>query len=325
MAGVDIHSAFPISSASSKEDLVEEKIVVEDTTEHGSRASTGQNSITIENYSPVSDSNRVQGNALSTEAAMEEVPLFIEADTRIPIAQSTPDKMTSPYTGPPRRSVPRIHTRHSSTATNIDLPWKIDTTSSPSTSKANYIPNSHAHNISIAPPPRAGDVTASNNISHVHPTVYTSSISTSSPSGYSPYAQTHKYPPRHSLAHPPNYIQNTRASFYNSYASPETLYTSDTSPLYTSSNHSFPYNSSSSFSFASPTTPTRRGRGILDNDPSIYLGTNGGGGGGHDGRTTIDDDESMWDTATKWARAAGKRLSASEIGLWRLVGGGGDD
>lgn len=55
-------------------------------------------------------------------------------------------------------------------------------------------------------------------------------------------------------------------------------------------------------------TTIRRGRGILDNDPSLYL------------RSEADaDEESVWDTATRWAKAAGKRVSQGEQQIWRMV------
>lgn len=102
-----------------------------------------------------------------------------------------------------------------------------------------------------------------------------------------------------SLMSPINYTQNTNDAFGPANENP-TYNDGNVIPFYT--------NSTYSPSTRSPQTPSRRGRGILDNDPTIYLEGND------------SDEDSVWDTAARWAKAAGKKLSAGEQTIWKMVG-----
>jgi len=249
---------------------------------------------------------------------MEDVPLVLDNE-------SAPEPLSQPINNPvverrPSRTVPRLDTRKSSIT--APLPWKVDETSSP------YTPTSHARNASFAPPPRAGyrgsiDADLNTN-SPMHKLPPLSTTATSGSGSSSPYTHAPSSPYTNSssplsltstnshtidLSHPPGYSQHP-----STFTDREPA-TSTSTPSYT--NHSPFYSNSSytsSIGFSTPLSPTRRGRGILDNDPSIYL-------------SGEEDDESMWDTAAKWAKAAGKRLSVGEQTLWKMVNamGTGDD
>lgn len=308
MAGLNTHSASPLSSKSSQESL----------------SKTKDNEMT-------DPSTQAIATASTPEAdMMEDVPLVLDNE-------SAPEPLSQPINNPvverrPSRTVPRLDTRKSSIT--APLPWKVDETSSP------YTPTSHARNASFAPPPRAGyrgsiDADLNTN-SPMHKLPPLSTTATSGSGSSSPYTHAPSSPYTNSssplsltstnshtidLSHPPGYSQHPSPFTDRELPNLKSTSTTLSSPNYTNlspfySNSS--YTSSLNTSFSSPLSPTRsgRGRGILDNDPSIYLS-------GEEG----DDDESMWDTAAKWAKAAGKRLSVGEQTLWKMVNamGTGDD
>lgn len=222
---------------------------------------------------------------------MEDVPLLLEEAT----ARSTTLRFQA-TPAPSKKNVPRLNTRTS--ISSPSLPWQVDTTSSPAS------PSPYSRKASFVPPPRPGLSTyipsASSSSSPPMPQLQPDD-SPMSPSAYrhsSRYASTSGHVI--DLSHPPGYAQNARASF------------SDRAPY---GNQTPFYENNRASSFSSPITPTRRGRGILDNDPAIYLAGEGDG-----------DEDSMWDTAAKWAKAAGKRLSQGEQQIWKLVSaiGNGD-
>lgn len=292
MAGLDTHSDSPISSKSSQESLKKDK----DTMGASSHP---------EAATPAPDA-----------ATMEDVPLVLDSESQT-------EQPSEPFSNPvasqrPRTTIPRLDTRKSAVA--APLPWKIDETSSP------YTPTSHSRKPSFAPPPRASyknsvDVRSAASPQPKLSPLSTTPTATASSSPYtpaSPYTHSQSSSPYSNsgtnshtidLSHPPGYTQHSTPFT-------DRVSTLD-SPSYT--NHSpFYSNSSYSSSISSPLSPTARarGRGILDNDPSIYLS------GEADG-----DEETMWDTAAKWAKAAGKRLSAGEQTIWKMVNamGPGDD
>ncbi|KAK5094421.1 hypothetical protein LTR70_004142 [Exophiala xenobiotica] len=308
MVGLNTHSASPLSSKSSQVSL----------------SKTKDNEMT-------DPSTQAIATASTPEAdMMEDVPLVLDDE-------SAPEPLSQPFNNPvverrPSRTVPRLDTRKSSIT--APLPWKVDETSSP------YTPTSHARNASFAPPPRAGyrgsidaDLntdtnTNTNSPMHKLPPLSTTATSGSGSGSSSPYTHAPSSPYTNSssplsltsthshtidLSHPPGYSQHP-STFTDREPATSTSSTLST-PSYT--NHTPFYSNSSytsSIGFSSPLSPMRRGRGILDNDPSIYL-------------SGEEDDESMWDTAAKWAKAAGKRLSVGEQTLWKMVNamGTGDD
>lgn len=215
------------------------------------------------------------------------------------------------------------------------------------------------------------------------PAPYAHSSTRQAPSPYSSTSSSQSQSHNHSLTSPPGYTQNTHASFstiqtnttsntantshpstpttnsislsrpsssYSNYsptdktAPPIPLYNTNTSPFYANSYSGADYSNSlfsPTFSFNAPSTPktpaSAARRGILDNDPSIYLRQDG---------ENPDDDGSIWDTATKWARLAGNKLSLGgndrhsssargggvgptefnvSSGLWRMVGSLGEN
>ena len=207
------------------------------------------------------------------DSDMVEVPLTLDTETSVPIAHTA----ISPVV---RRSsharVPNINTMAA------PLPWNIDETgpSSP------YTPI--ARKSSYAPPPRR------------NPTISQSAMPVVAPAYYQPTAST--YPgdsvneTQADRRHPPRYVQDHQSSFNDREISTPTY--SNASPF---------YQNSFSSGYATPMTRTRRGRGILDNDPDLYL------------RGEEVDDESVWNTAAKWAKAAGKRLSMGEQQIWKMM------
>lgn len=207
----------------------------------------------------------------------------------VPTQTSAPERPFAPTSG---RSVPRLNTRGS--ISDAPLPWAVDETSSPFTPtqrKASFVP----------PPPRSGyrsSIDSSNSICKHDLTQSTASPAYNAYS--SPYSTTESSPGSHvvDLSHPPGYTQ-TQALTIDSAQAPS--YNNST-PFYQNSYSSY------ASSMSTPVTPTRRGRGILDNDPSLYL---------HGEADT--EDETYWDTATRWAKAAGKRMSQGEQQLWRMV------
>ncbi|KAK5947160.1 hypothetical protein PMZ80_001307 [Knufia obscura] len=302
MAGLENHSASPSSSKSSQESLNKNMEALD--VPSNSKATTSSTSKT------------------DTDA-MEDVPLMLDNESKPELLSQAPSTPTASQQ--PTKPTPRLDTRKSSIA--APLPWKIDETSSP------YTPTSHTRKASYAPPPRAsyrGSIDISSVNGAGSPRSKLPPLSTTATASSSPYAPSSPYTntsnsspmsrtssnntnnPTHDLSHPPGYTQQTHP--FTDRIPTKTL----TSPTYT--NHSpFYANASSSTyssSISSPLSPTqRRGRGILDNDPSIYLS-------GEDG-----EEESVWDTAAKWAKAAGKRLSAGEQTIWKMVSamGPGDD
>jgi len=257
-------------------------------------------SIPLHSASPVSPSSSEEAPASGSPSTISDLKGVLpehnspsqsspSAETAPLIHQTTisgvqqPTSIAQQHPPTPTRTALRLNTRTSMPGSS--LPWQTDTTSSP------FTPTSHSRKPSYAPPPRSN---ASNNY---HPTNIDTSISTtSSPmlppyqfSSPSPSLSSSPYPPTPSLTNPPGYTQNTHPSF---------------------SAHSPFYFNAQSTHLTIPQTPTRRptGRGILDNDPTIYLTDD-----------TNEDEDSYWDTAAKWAKAAGKRLSQGEQQLWKMV------
>lgn len=273
MAGIEIHSASPVSSTSSEQSLAGDSTSVQDEP----RVKSNSIVTVLPGLKSESQSSQQLTQSLFSPGALRST-----------------DKLTRPS--------PRINTGSKPASANAPLPWKIDETSSPST------PTAQARKASFAPPPRSGHRSSADYGSALLQTHTVSPSLTSSFSHTSPYrlstASSYISSP-HSTSHSadfsgsPNNIQNARASFSNTlaYVSPYM----NSSPFY----HN---NYSCSSSISSPITPTRRGRGILDNDPDMYLRGEGDG-----------EEETMWDTAAKWARAAGKRFSAGEQTIWRMV------
>lgn len=277
MAAVNIYSASPLSSASSEESQADNKANFlsqsTDTTQSGTN-------IASESMMEVPIVSKSNSDAVGQSA--ESSGNRVVADTAQPMATSD-------------RSVPRINTNTSSVTANSSLPWKIDDTSAPLTTATNR------RRATFVPPPRT-DYHQSVNHGKVlspPPASYSTPYQSSASNNRSRRPNSHNRSHTVDFSHPPNYMQNTRNSL------------SDTLPsagAYSNSTPFYQNNQSCSSSISSPMTPSRRGRGILDNDPDIYLRGEGDG-----------DEESMWDTAAKWARAAGKRLSAGEQTLWRMV------
>ena len=106
------------------------------------------------------------------------------------------------------------------------------------------------------------------------------------------------------LSNPPGYKQDHRTSFSDRGSGLD-----DTIPSYDNASPFYANSSNYPSTISSPVTPTRRGRGILDNDPSLYLRGEGEG----------NEDAGWWDAAAGWAKAAGKRLSQGEQQLWKMV------
>lgn len=194
------------------------------------------------------------------------------------------------------------------------------------------------HNHSLAHPPGYTQNTqAHTSFSTIQTTSNTTSNSFSTNYSHSnSNSQSYTQPTTPSTSRP--------SSSYSSYSptdkSAPPIYNTNTSPFYSNSTTNSAYDYSNSlfsptFSFTAPSTPktpasTRRG--ILDNDPAIYLARDGENG----------DDESIWDTATKWARLASKKLSMGgdrngsgargptgefsvSSGLWKMVAGVGEE
>lgn len=251
MAGINIHSASPVSANSSHESLTEIKDFA----------------------SPDAKSEQSTDIADANTTEMQELSL------------NEPESI-GPKT--PARSMPQLQLNTRKASTGYQLPWKVDETSSPHSSTS-------ARKPSFVPPPPRSKASRMGSIIPAHlPALQTSG--NSSPSNYSnntpgsPYSVSSQ--PQTDLSSPAGYTQS-RASF-----SDRSLYDNRT-PFY--------HNNYSS-GFSSPMTPSRRGKGILDNDPDIYLRGEGDG-----------EEETVWDTATKWAKAAGKRMSQTEQQLWKMV------
>ncbi|KAJ9657557.1 hypothetical protein H2198_004203 [Neophaeococcomyces mojaviensis] len=231
-----------------------------------------------------SDSEEGSSDTVSPleSSSVEAVPLMLEA----PNSQAQPPASVTQQRKTPRRSVPRLNTRAS--VSRSSLPWQTDKTSSP------FTPTSHGRRLSFAPPPRSNADSYCPSISG-NPEL--SQFQSAMASNHGIYQFSSPCTPSPGsvidLSHPPGYSQDAEASF------------SDKPPY---ENHTPFYKNSYSSSFSSPQTPTRRGRGILDNDPAIYLGGEGDG-----------EEDSVWDTAARWAKAAGKRLSESEQQIWKMV------
>lgn len=173
-----------------------------------------------------------------------------------------------------------------------------------------YASSSHSRKTSwVPPPPRANSINNRGGTSGGHASNIDSPIiaaaqtvarsptsAKAAPACASPYTPSIASP---SLMSPINYTQNIDGAF--GLAQEGSIYHSGNVPsFYTNSMHS-PSN-------PSPRTPSRRGRGILDNDPAMYLEGND------------SDEDSVWDTAARWAKAAGKKLSAGEQTIWKMVG-----
>ena len=279
MADLSTYSASPLSSESSQESLSKNKEV----------------DVTVETA-------EVKPATPTTNADMlEDVPLVPDNKSLEELNQPLNNLAIERR---PSRTVPRLDIRKASNA--APLPWKIDETSSP------YTPTSHTRKASYAPLRVSYGGSIDGSINKLPP------LSTTATSG-SPYSYAPSSPYTNSsrplstssqeidLSHPPGYAQHPSTFLDRELAMPS-------SPSYT--NHSpFYSNSSYSSSISTPLTPTRRGRGILDNDPSIYLS-------GEEA-----DEDTYWDTAAKWAKFAGKRLSAGEQTIWKMVNlmGSGDD
>lgn len=249
MAGINIHSASPLSASSSQESI------------------------------PLLDKSE------TSEAAKGESMDITDAQTSMTEDKSSVDTDPKPASTP-TKSMPKLNTRIASTS--YQLPWRVDETSSPHSSTSARKPSF------VPPPPRSK---ASRTASESAPQLSTLQISTSSsPSNYSSQAPSSPYTLSSlsfDLSSPPGYTQNARASFSDR-------------PLYENSTPF--YQNSYSSGFSSPMTPSRRGKGILDNDPDIYLRGEGDG-----------EEETVWDTAAKWAKAAGKRMSQTEQQIWKMV------
>ena len=246
--------------------------------------------IHLQSASPLS-SNSSQQSLIEDEEALQnssettfdpdkmaEVPIKLDAEAQLANAMES----VLPNT-PASRKVPRLVTSTRQGSIGAALPWKVDETGSP------YTPISQGRKASFAPPPpKAGSY---------RPTA-AGSPAPSSPYSSSPFTPLSASSANHllDLSNPPNYTQNSRASF------------SDRSTTYYDQNSTPFYQNSVSSSLGSPMTPSRRGLGILDNDPNIYLRGEGDA-----------DEDTMWDTAAKWAKAAGKRLSAGEQQIWKMV------
>lgn len=216
----------------------------------------------------------------SGQDAQDQMPASVDASAR-------------PFAPMSSRSVPRLNTRAS--ISDAPLPWKIDETSSPCT------PISHGRKASYAlPPPRVSYRSSADNSK----ANYTYSPPAANSFTYSPpHSTTSSIPTPGShtvdLSHPPGYTQDASSSFSDR---AHGLSYDNSTPFYQNNHNSY------SSRMSSPITPTRRGRGILDNDPNLYL------------RGEADtEDETYWDTAARWAKAAGKRMSQGEQQLWRIV------
>ncbi|KAK5100563.1 hypothetical protein LTS08_005314 [Lithohypha guttulata] len=232
-------------------------------------------------------------NQIATEPKdMEEVPLMLASDSK---SSETPPEQAEQASLPSMsstssRTVPRLNTTTRINTNSAPLPWKIDETSSP------YSPISRKSSF-VPPPPRSrASRTSIGGAQHQLPTLQTLSSSANYNNYSPPTPYTYSSSPNSQtvdLTSPSGYSQNSHDSF------------SDRSPYENSTPF---YSNSHSFSVSSPVTPTRRDGGILDNDPDIYLRGEGDA-----------DEETMWDTAAKWAKIAGKRLSQGEQQLWKMV------
>lgn len=280
MAGVEIHSASPLSSTSSEQSLAGDSISTQDSLR--TRIDT---SSTAE---PDSLTEGLPGLKSESQSSQDYTQLLLSSGALRPA-----DKIARPG--------PRINTGLKPTSTNTPLPWKIDETSSPST------PAAQARKASFAPPPRSGHRSSTDHGLGLSSTHTMPPLLTNSPSHVGPYGPSTPFPHisspssnNHFISpgYSQNNVQNARASFSDTSTNISPY--ANSSPFY----HNYSYSSS----ISSPITPTRRGRGILDNDPDIYLRGEGD-----------SEEETMWDTAAKWARAAGKRLSAGEQTIWKMV------